>query len=176
MRSCKRGLLFVTAALALTATIALPQGASSESEAVLPYQQLSEKVLLPEARHEVLDRSRLVGVWENVDPNTSGIVKIEIYERGLELSVRAWGSCSPDPCDWGTVDGLAYSTSVMGTVAVGFTAHYRLSWKSTIVAGSLTREDGGNLFVSFWSEFLIDPRSSYASWYQFRRLSSLEPL
>jgi len=42
------------------------------------------------------------GTWKNVDPNTRGLVQIDIAATSNGVTVRPWGSCSPTPCDWGT--------------------------------------------------------------------------
>lgn len=42
-----------------------------------------------------------LGNWLNEDPQTPGITRIEIQLDALEISVREWGSCTPDDCDWG---------------------------------------------------------------------------
>jgi hypothetical protein len=51
-----------------------------------------------------------------------GITHILIEDRGGSLLVRAWGSCVPRDCDWGTTDlhftdGLATSVFDMGFAA-----------------------------------------------------------
>lgn len=40
--------------------------------------------------------------WLNIDPNTNGIVKIDIAEVPGGLTIHPWGSCQPTPCDWGS--------------------------------------------------------------------------
>jgi hypothetical protein len=42
------------------------------------------------------------GIWKNTDPNTRGLVEIDIGQTPTGLTVRPWGSCTPTPCDWGT--------------------------------------------------------------------------
>src|SRR5215510_8230337 len=56
------------------------------------------------------------GDWVNVDPNTSGVTKLDInvfYIFGIRIiTVRAWGQCHPTDCDWGSVGAAAYAPSV----------------------------------------------------------------
>ena len=49
----------------------------------------------------------LDGLWTNIDKNTGGITQLQISNRTTRL--RAWGSCSPRDCDWGTVGASKYS-------------------------------------------------------------------
>ena len=44
---------------------------------------------------------RFVGTWLNVDKNTDNVTKIVIAEIDNYLSIRVWGKCHPDDCDWG---------------------------------------------------------------------------
>jgi hypothetical protein len=50
--------------------------------------------------------SPLSGVWRNDNPQTRGISKLEIQQTGETVVVRAWATCLPQPCDWGTQKGL----------------------------------------------------------------------
>lgn len=50
----------------------------------------------------------LNGLWVNTDSKTRSITKINISSNTTRL--RAWGSCSPTDCDWGTVSLSKYGT------------------------------------------------------------------
>jgi hypothetical protein len=54
-----------------------------------------------------------LGQWTNRDPNTNGITKVVIRDVRGQVMVRAWGACTPDPCDWG-------ETTMRGTGAVRY--------------------------------------------------------
>ena len=43
-----------------------------------------------------------VGVWNNVDPNTRGWIRIEITAQGNTLTAHFFGACTPTPCDAGS--------------------------------------------------------------------------
>lgn len=45
----------------------------------------------------------IIGVWQNIDPNTSGIAQLQIHLRdsGVGTVVHVYGACSPTLCDWG---------------------------------------------------------------------------
>lgn len=51
--------------------------------------------------------SPLLGTWTNCDQATRGLVRVVIAASGSGISVHAFGACSPTPCDWGLVPGLA---------------------------------------------------------------------
>lgn len=42
------------------------------------------------------------GVWVNVDSETAGLTKFVIQDKNGTTTIRAWGSCSPEDCDWGS--------------------------------------------------------------------------
>ena len=92
----------------------------------------------------------LVGTWVNVNPATQDIVKVVLTNNGGALGVHAYGACVPTPCDWGQVTGQAYSASVAGGSAVGFTANYKFAFKNTILTGHL---DGAHLVVDDFNVF-----------------------
>lgn len=50
---------------------------------------------------QAADGSKFVGSWQNPVSWTRGIVRIEVSEQLGELTVRVWGRCHPDNCDWG---------------------------------------------------------------------------
>ncbi len=113
----------------------------------LKFNKPAEKAGLTPA---VLTLTSLVGTWVNVNPETPDIVKIVLTNNGGSLGVHAFGACSPTPCDWGQVPGQAYSASVAGGSAVGFTANYKFAFKNTILTGHL---DGAHLVVDDFNVF-----------------------
>ncbi|HEV7672574.1 MAG TPA: hypothetical protein VGS22_28990 [Thermoanaerobaculia bacterium] len=92
----------------------------------------------------------LVGTWQACNKATRGIVRVEITEKAGALTVQVFGACTPTPCDWGAVKGLAYATSVSGGPAIAFTAIYTAGFKDTIVTGLL---DAGSLLVENYNTF-----------------------
>jgi hypothetical protein len=79
----------------------------------------------------------LVGTWSNCDKATRGLVRIAIAASGAGITVHAFGACTPTPCDWGPVPGMAYAENVSSSAAVAFSAHYKFGFKETIVVGHL---------------------------------------
>ncbi len=97
-----------------------------------------------------LSLKNLVGKWNNCDKNTRGLVRLVLGTKGSGLTVQGFGSCSPTPCDWGVVEGIAYGESVSATEAIAFSARYDFSFKETIVVGHL---DNGTLIVETFDRF-----------------------
>ena len=70
----------------------------------------------------------LAGTWNNVNTATRDIVKVVITAAGSGIKVDAFGACSPTPCNWGNVAGLAYAANVSSSPAVAFSAQYKFSF------------------------------------------------
>jgi hypothetical protein len=104
----------------------------------------------------------LLGTWTNCDKATRGIVEVILTAEG-GLTVQAFGACSPTPCDWGKVKGIAYAANVSSTEAVAFSAQYKFGFKETILVGALER---GSLVVETFDHFTDGSgRSDYYSKY-----------
>jgi hypothetical protein len=109
----------------------------------------------------VLSLTNLVGKWNNCDKNTRGLVRLVLGTKGSTLTVQGFGACTPTPCDWGVVEGIAYAENVSATVAIAFSARYDFSFKETIVVGHL---DNGTLIVETFDKFKDGSgRSNYYS-------------
>jgi hypothetical protein len=46
--------------------------------------------------------ARWAGKWTNVNPNTSGITKLQVESVQSQVMVHMWGRCQPTDCDWGS--------------------------------------------------------------------------
>jgi hypothetical protein len=88
----------------------------------------------------------LVGTWKDADPrNGNSLIQLVISASGGDLSMHAFGSCQPTPCDWG-----AQTAGVNGSTA---TATYTLtnlpgSPDEIRVAAVTVRPAGSNLSVT----------------------------
>ncbi len=71
--------------------------------------------------------SDFLGTWVNMNPNTRGIVKIEITAG---LNMRMWGSCTPTPCDNGTTPLVTYGANSSDTNHKVATGMYVFSFKT----------------------------------------------
>ena len=88
-----------------------------------------EKEADAKAAAAVVGPASLVGTWTACDGATRGLVRIVIATSGASITVQAFGACTPTPCDWGVVRGLAYAADAASTAAVAFTANYQFSFK-----------------------------------------------
>ncbi len=101
----------------------------------------------------------LLGDWRNANPSTPAVTRIILRGLGQNVAVRAFGKCSPTDCDWGTVTGSVYATTVGSNLGIGFSAVYNFSFKQTIMVGYLS---GGNLYVLHFNRFTDNSgRSNY---------------
>jgi hypothetical protein len=59
----------------------------------------------------------LSGRWKNINRNASGISKMEIQTTNSPVTIEMFGACSPNGCDWGVSQGLAYGPNVSSNLA-----------------------------------------------------------
>src|SRR4249920_2647380 len=109
-----------------------------------PADLLREAKAEAKARAALVGPAALVGNWNACDAATRSLVRIVIAASGAGITVHAYGACTPTPCDWGTVHGLSYAANVSSSEAIALSAHYKFSFKETIVIGVL---DSGSLIV-----------------------------
>jgi hypothetical protein len=114
----------------------------------------------------VVANTPLLGTWINCDHETPGLVRLMISTAGNEISIHAFGACSPNPCDWGVVNGIVYAANVATTPAVAFTALYTFAFKQTTVVGHLMN---GALMVETFDHFTDN--SGRADYYSLDVLS-----
>jgi hypothetical protein len=110
----------------------------------------------------------LTGTWINADSNTNGITKVSIQNSGSNITVQAWGKCSPSDCDWGTVSAKAYGSSVTAVLpssAIALSADFSSSGISNRL---LIKRAGNQLQVQDLTTY-TDGRSSRFSTYTFNR-------
>ena len=115
-----------------------------------PADLLQEAKAEAKARAALVGPASLVGNWNACDAATRSLVRIVIAASGAGITVHAYGACTPTPCDWGTVHGLSYAANVGSSEAIAFSAHYKFSFKETIVTGVL---DSGSLIVETFNHF-----------------------
>jgi hypothetical protein len=56
--------------------------------------------------------ARFEGHWKNVNAQTRGVIELDIHVHGLIVDVKAWGACTPHPCEIGNIDAHLYAPSV----------------------------------------------------------------
>ena len=108
----------------------------------------------------------IVGTWVNCDHQTRGLVRVVIGALGNQITVHAFGACSPNPCDWGQVNGIAYADNVTAAPAVAFTAMYTFAFKQTTLVGHLLN---GALIVETYDHFT--DKSGRADYYSLNVMS-----
>jgi hypothetical protein len=123
---------------------------AEEHEFNAPADQPEEARAEAEAFAAVVGPAALVGTWNACDAATRSLVRVVIAASGSAITVHAFGACTPTPCDWGSVPGLAYAANVSSSAAIAFSAHYKFSFKETIVTGVL---DNGSLIVETFNHF-----------------------
>ena len=108
---------------------------------------------------EAVNPNPLVGTWVNTDTHTRDIVKVTIALKAPEITVHAWGACTPTPCDWGTVPGMVYANNVSSTPAVAFTATYKFGFAQVTVVAHI---EGTQLILENFTHFTDNSgRSDY---------------
>lgn len=62
------------------------------------------------------------GRWQNEDPATSGITRIEIDSKWPIVQIKAWGKCRPVDCEWGMPE--SYNNSFVAS------GELRATWRT----------------------------------------------
>ncbi|WP_394829475.1 hypothetical protein [Pendulispora albinea] len=99
-----------------------------------------------------LDRSPILGIWQNADEGESGgILRMDLTEKKGGLRVRALGTGSPEPKDWGEIEAVAYAPDVSSREAWGFTATYDFGFLRTTIVSYIKL---GDLVTTTYNVFL----------------------
>jgi hypothetical protein len=116
------------------------------------------------------DIDPFAGSWTNVDPNTRGIIKLDISIIGTTVQVQGWGSCTPTYCDWGTVQAQAFTSSASSDILHGtdiLIAVFDAGFSETTLVIKLT---GNRLNVDSYDRFKDNSgRSNYLASYAFQK-------
>jgi hypothetical protein len=123
---------------------------TTETQFLAPGDMVEDAQATAEAAALLVGPAALIGTWNCCDAATRGLVRVVIAGSGPAITVHVFGACSPTPCDWSVVPGLAYAESVSSSTSVAFTARYEFSFKETIVTGVL---DSGSLRVETFDHF-----------------------
>lgn len=87
-------------------------------------------------------KNTLVGNWKNDNPQTRGIIRLEIHQEGETVLVHAWGACSPQDCDWGAQPAVMSPGSAS------------VAWEQGFVMRKMTlTPDAGRLLMSLDSVY-----------------------
>ncbi len=98
--------------------------------------------------------ARFEGHWKNVNAQTRGVVELDIQVHGLNVDVKAWGACSPHPCEIGNIDAHLYAPSVgdnLETSARALIVRYHDSFSERILVIEPRGSDelGAQMFTHF---------------------------
>jgi hypothetical protein len=105
------------------------------------------------------------GTWVPSGPSNN-IAKIVIGGTPAAPTVHAYGVCSPTPCDWGTVRGVTYGTTISTVRGTTVLAPYTFSFKRTqlLLKYTIGTDDVEHLTVVTYNEFTDGSgRSNYTN-------------
>lgn len=111
------------------------------------------------------------GTWTNVNP-AGGLTSIRITGTSALPVVRAFGRCTPTPCDLGSVRGISYGPSISAGTGTTLLAPYVFSFKNEQLVITYSRSFTGaqRLTVAEYNEFTDrSGRSNYTMTETFRR-------
>jgi hypothetical protein len=114
---------------------------------------------------------RFTGNWHNTNPASGGLIRLVVTAAGPNVSVHAWGKCTPTPCDWGTRPAIVYAPNVGANpiaTARAISVVFRTNFDETIV---ILQPSGANLLTAETYTRFTDTsgRSAYTRSEQFRR-------
>lgn len=115
---------------------------------------------------------RFSGYWKNVDPTTGGVTTLDIGASGSDVTVHAWGKCTPTDCDWGDAyQSYAYGPSVSSDLiseAMAISAIWTTSFSETLMIVKPTEKE--RLQADDYTRFTDDSgRTAYTQSYIFER-------
>ena len=86
---------------------------------------------------------------------SSNLAKVVIGGSPAVPTVHAYGVCTPTPCDWGTVRGITYGTTISTVRGTTQLAPYVFSFKKTqlLLKYTITPDDVEHLTVAMYNEF-----------------------
>ncbi|HEX5082506.1 MAG TPA: hypothetical protein VFY40_10700 [Blastocatellia bacterium] len=130
----------------------------------MQFAQIRDRVITKSESAET-DLSKMVGVWVNSNPETTGVARMVITQAGPRLSLRIYAIGPEGLVDWGSVDADVFTATPSSHGAVGFTCVYDFGFVETILQVMLVKglivlsqihrfKDGSNRADYFVREFL----------------------
>ncbi|MBP2326171.1 hypothetical protein JOF56_006556 [Kibdelosporangium banguiense] len=96
------------------------------------------------ARFNAERGAAFIGTWVNVDPATRSIVRAEITRTSpTTMSLNMFGSCSPDPCEWGRTTATLQGNTLRAFYDQGFATR-------TVVIS----QSGGGLVINIHHDYI----------------------
>lgn len=134
------------------------------------------KILLPActayfiASSAVAEDIDFVGAWVNVNPNTTGIVRLEISPT---LKMKMWGACTPVLCNNGTSLLTTYGINASETNHKVASAYYAFSFKQVETILKITGP--GQLVLENYNKFTDgSARQNYWQEETFQKVTPVE--
>lgn len=113
--------------------------------------------------------AQFLGTWVNIDKGTRGIVRLQITAGVHGMGVRAFGACTPSPCDWGIVGLTTYGSSVTDADHKYGTALYNPGFATRIMTLQLI--DSTTMVAHVYTKFQDGSgRQNYHSREVFKKL------
>ena len=78
-----------------------------------------------------LDPAAFLGSWANTNRHTDGLARLVIAHEDGVLTVRAFGACTPEPCDWGAVPAHLFAENAGSHTPKALQAHFDLGFMQT---------------------------------------------
>lgn len=103
------------------------------------------------------DVSGLTGTWVNVNPTTSGVVKIIVTNDLSGFKIHTFGACSPTPCDHGAIAASPFSKTISSNSGVGLSGQYNFGFSTMLVTAQRTFQFDGKNFLE------VETRTKFAA-------------
>jgi len=115
--------------------------------------------------------SSFAGTWVNIEPDTRGIVSLNIVVSGEKVTVSGKGRCHPENCDLPSVDATLYrdrSSGVLGHIWVVGDERSKINMQGT--SRTLSLADGDYLELEVLTSYKeVKPRTPTHEKYILRR-------
>jgi hypothetical protein len=91
----------------------------------------------------------LLGTWINTNANSNSVKQVVVSPTRIgNVTVDAFGACSPTLCEWGKVPAVIYGSNVSSTTGVTFQTDQRFlsggtEWSRTTLFGRVVRTEAG---------------------------------
>ncbi|HEX3956768.1 MAG TPA: hypothetical protein VHZ03_09055 [Trebonia sp.] len=103
----------------------------------------------------------LLALWINHSPHANIRALVLSVNASHMLQVHAFGDCVPVSCNWGTVNGLTFGSSIYSKTGTRFLAPYKFSFAKKLLEGWVNAR-GTLLAVRTWTELTdFSGRSNY---------------
>src|SRR5688572_17640104 len=105
----------------------------------MQFAQICDRVEIDAACSGPIDHAGLIGTWINSNPDTTGIARMVVDERGGNLSVRVYAVGPDGLIEWGTSDVIVFGSSPSSRDAAGLTFRYEFGFAETLLQGMLLK-------------------------------------